>query len=102
MHPSGTGRALKIDRSTIANLCRLLELPEPILEAVQTDKLSAGHARALLPLGEESQHWLWLDKSKPRAGACARQNIQSARCWPRKMAKRTTSPAAVNGAQREP
>lgn len=46
---------LKIDRSTIANLCRLLELPEPILEAVQTDKLSAGHARALLPLGEESQ-----------------------------------------------
>ena len=46
---------LKIDRSTIANLCRLLELPEPILEAVQSDKLSAGHARALLPLGEESQ-----------------------------------------------
>ncbi len=48
-------KRLKIDRSTIANLMRLLELPEPILEAVQSDKLSAGHARALLPLGEESQ-----------------------------------------------
>ncbi|MCC6509625.1 MAG: ParB/RepB/Spo0J family partition protein [Pirellulaceae bacterium] len=48
-------RRLKIDRSTIANLMRLLELPPPILEAVQNDKLSAGHARALLPLGEESQ-----------------------------------------------
>lgn len=48
-------KRLKIDRSTIANLMRLLELPQPILEAVQADKLSAGHARALLPLGEESQ-----------------------------------------------
>ena len=48
-------RRLKIDRSTIANLMRLLELPQPILEAVQNDTLSAGHARALLPLGEESQ-----------------------------------------------
>jgi ParB family chromosome partitioning protein len=48
-------KRLKIDRSTIANLMRLLELPTPILEAVQNDKLSAGHARALLPLGEESQ-----------------------------------------------
>lgn len=48
-------KRLKIDRSTIANLMRLLELPPPILEAVQSDKLSAGHARALLPLGEEAQ-----------------------------------------------
>ncbi len=44
---------LKIDRSTIANLMRLLELPVPIQDALQTGKISAGHARALLPLGEE-------------------------------------------------
>ncbi len=44
---------LKIDRSTIANLMRLLELPAPIKNAIQESKLSAGHARALLPLGEE-------------------------------------------------
>lgn len=48
-------KRLKIDRSTIANLMRLLELPEVILTSIQSDALSAGHARALLPLGEESQ-----------------------------------------------
>jgi len=47
-------RRLKIDRSTIANLMRLLELPESVLEALRGGALSAGHARALLPLGEES------------------------------------------------
>ena len=44
---------LKIDRSTIANLMRLLELPDSIQEALQTGRISAGHARALLPLGDE-------------------------------------------------
>src|SRR5262245_2966190 len=43
---------LKIDRSTIANLMRLLELPDTVLEALRNGLLSAGHARALLPLGE--------------------------------------------------
>ena len=46
---------LKIDRSTIANLMRLLELPGPVLAAVRDGKLSAGHGRALLPLGEEEE-----------------------------------------------
>jgi ParB family transcriptional regulator, chromosome partitioning protein len=46
-------RRLKIDRSTIANLMRLLELPETVLAALRGGQLSAGHARALLPLGEE-------------------------------------------------
>lgn len=44
---------LKIDRSTIANLMRLLELPRPIQEQLQKNELTAGHARALLPLGDE-------------------------------------------------
>lgn len=48
-------KRLKIDRSTIANLMRLLELPLPIQESIQSDRLTAGHARALLPLGEEHQ-----------------------------------------------
>lgn len=45
---------LKIDRSTIANLMRLLELPSSIQDGLQAGRLSAGHARALLPLGEEA------------------------------------------------
>jgi len=48
-------RRLKIDRSTIANLMRLLELPEEIQQWVQADKLTAGHAKALLPLGDDGQ-----------------------------------------------
>jgi ParB family chromosome partitioning protein len=47
-------RRLKIDRSTIANLMRLLELPASVLDSLRTGAITAGHARALLPLGEES------------------------------------------------
>jgi len=46
---------LKLDRSTIANLIRLLELPEPVQEAIRRGKISQGHARALLPLGDEPE-----------------------------------------------
>jgi ParB family chromosome partitioning protein len=45
-------KRLKIDRSTIANLMRLLELPSRIQKSVQDGVISAGHARALLPLGD--------------------------------------------------
>lgn len=46
---------IKIDRSTIANLMRLLELPAKVLDALRKGDITAGHARALLPLGEESE-----------------------------------------------
>jgi ParB family chromosome partitioning protein len=46
---------LKIDRSTIANLMRLLELPSLVLEALRHGDITAGHARALLPLGDEAE-----------------------------------------------
>ena len=46
---------LKIDRSTIANLMRLLELPDDLRDFVQNGKLSSGHARTLLPLGHEDE-----------------------------------------------
>ena len=48
------GKRLKIDRSTIANLLRLLELPEAVQSDLQSGTISAGHARAILPLGDES------------------------------------------------
>jgi ParB family chromosome partitioning protein len=46
---------LKIDRSTVANLIRLLELPETIQQSIRSGQLSQGHARALLPLGDEHE-----------------------------------------------
>jgi ParB family transcriptional regulator, chromosome partitioning protein len=48
-------KRLKIDRSTIANLIRLLELPQELQQAIQDDTITAGHAKALLPLGDETQ-----------------------------------------------
>lgn len=36
------------DRATVANLLRLLKLPEPILEDLRTGKLTPGHGRAIL------------------------------------------------------
>ena len=46
---------VKVDRSTIANLVRLLELPEPVQASVRGGAITQGHARALLPLGEERE-----------------------------------------------
>jgi ParB family transcriptional regulator, chromosome partitioning protein len=46
---------LNIDRSTIANLIRLLELPPPVQHAIRAGQVTQGHARALLPLGDERQ-----------------------------------------------
>lgn len=41
-------------RATIANLVRLLNLPEDVQNAVATDAISMGHARALLAVGSAS------------------------------------------------
>ena len=41
-------------RSAIANLLRLLDLPESVLEMLKNDEISAGHARALLGLNDEA------------------------------------------------
>ena len=41
--------ALGKSRSHIANLLRLLNLPMPVLELLREGKISAGHARALIP-----------------------------------------------------
>lgn len=53
---------LKLDRSTIANLVRLLELPPAVLDALRQGVISAGHARALLPLGDERQQIAYCER----------------------------------------
>jgi len=42
------GRRVSLDRSTIANHLRLLELPRELQEDVEEQRLTAGHAKALL------------------------------------------------------
>lgn len=63
---------LKIDRSTVANLIRLLELPEPVQDAVRRGKITQGHARALLPLGDEPEQMAFCHRIQ-REGLSVRQ-----------------------------
>lgn len=48
-------RRFSLDRSTVSNFIRLLELPEPVKDDLRTGVITAGHARALLPLPEKEQ-----------------------------------------------
>ena len=43
-------KQLSMNRSTVANTLRLLDLAEPVRLALSSSKITAGHARALLPL----------------------------------------------------
>ena len=47
---SELAQRLSVDRSTVANLIRLLELPDPVKQSLANNLITAGHARALLPL----------------------------------------------------
>jgi len=44
-------------RSSVANVLRLLQLPEAALEALRNGEISAGHARAILAQPEGDQLW---------------------------------------------
>ncbi len=46
---------LSMSRSAVSNVLRLLELSVPVQEALWQEKITAGHARALLKLTEEQQ-----------------------------------------------
>ena len=71
---------LKIDRSTIANLIRLLELPPNIRTALQESKISAGHARTLLPLGEARLQTEFCDRIM-REGMSVRATERAVSDW---------------------
>jgi ParB family chromosome partitioning protein len=52
---SEVARLVGRDRSTVANLLRLLKLPDDVKKLVQEGRLSEGHARALLGVADESE-----------------------------------------------
>lgn len=51
-------KQLSLDRSTVSNLLRLLDLAEPVKDSLRADKISGGHARALLSLPADKQEIL--------------------------------------------
>ena len=51
-------RQLGMNRATVSNMMRLLELPESIQQLLRSNKITGGHAKALLPLSEVQQNEL--------------------------------------------
>lgn len=49
------GRRLSLDRSTVSNMLRLLELPDEVKVDLSSGRLTQGHARSLLSLPVETQ-----------------------------------------------
>ena len=48
-------RRISLDRATVANMMRLLDLPDAVQDHVRQGRITAGHARTLLRLGEEEE-----------------------------------------------
>ncbi len=48
-------RRISLQRSTVSNLMRLLDLNEEVQDLVRSEELSQGHARALLSLDDDDQ-----------------------------------------------
>ncbi len=64
-------KSLGKSRPYIANMVRLLKLPEEIRELIFTEQLTAGHGRALLPLSGKRQ--LELARSAAKEGLSVRE-----------------------------
>jgi ParB family chromosome partitioning protein len=71
------------DRSTVANVMRLLKLPEPVLDLIEVRALSEGHGRALLGaadvgamerLAHEAVHKGWSVRETERRARGVAQN----------------------------
>lgn len=94
-------------RSAIANLLRLLSLPEGVKKQVIGGGLSAGHARCLLPLDdnkrivEGAKYIIDNDLSVREAEALVKQWLNPAVPDKAKKAKKKTLPAEIRDAQEE-
>ena len=87
-------RAVGKDRSTIANLIRLLKLPPSIRRLVEDGELSMGHARALLGI-EDPVRAAELARHSVKDGWSVRELERQARATPTTRAQRSaTTPAA--------
>lgn len=89
------------DRSTVANILRLLNLPTSVRRMLQEGQLSVGHARALLAIGDERQI-VELAREVVAKGLTVREVEARARgAAPEREQRRQTSPAPNGGAPSE-
>ena len=99
-------KRLEIDRSTVTNLMRLLELPTLVQDALRNGALTAGHARALLPLGESDLQIKFCNQIQ-NEGLNVRQTEQMVSDWiakedgPKSVAKTPNPNRQVEALQQE-
>ncbi len=87
-------KKMGLDRSTISNLIRLLELPPSVQDAVRTGQISNGHARALLAL-EDAERQASLCKEIIAKGLTVRAVEMLVKPPKPRPADRSSSPAVV-------
>ena len=83
------------DRATIANMLRLLQLPEAVRALLQDGHLSMGHAKVLLGLDDESRI-VSLAEEIVREGLTVREVELRLRAAPNTTKKKTGRPRAVD------
>lgn len=99
-------KRLNIDRSTIANLQRLLTLPQEVQQMVVDEKLTQGHARALLTL-KKSQDQIEMANRIAEEKLSVRQTEQVIADWnqktvqERKAGKISTVAAPTKGSRKK-
>jgi len=86
-------KRLGLDRSSVANMVRLLDLPDEIQDLVRGGSMGMGHARALLPLGDDAAQ-LTLAERIVREGLSVRAVEETVRNGrdPRKTPQRRSQP----------
>lgn len=88
------GNRVSLDRSTVANHLRLLELPKSFQEDVELQRISAGHAKALLQVANPERRRLLRDRIL-REGLSVRAVEQLGRAIAGPVAKRKSRPASA-------
>jgi ParB family chromosome partitioning protein len=71
-------RRLSLDRSTVSNMLRLLELPDAVKTDLRSDKISGGHARTLLSLKDADQQ-IALSQRIQKEGLSVRKTEETVR-----------------------
>jgi ParB family chromosome partitioning protein len=83
------------DRTTIANMLRLLQLPEAVKAMLQDGHLSMGHAKVLLGLNDEGEI-VSLAEEIVKEGLAVREIERRLRAVPTPVKKKTGRPRAID------
>ncbi len=91
-----TAKSVGRSRPAVANALRLLSLSPAVMELVEKKELSAGHARAILPLDNEKMQWELAREVLKKSLSVRRTEQLAARLCRPNAASRRRTPLAVD------